>query len=164
MPWLAGMKITAQRLIDFTPHTVEYQSLTANATAVTTTETVALTTGSVVFETGRAYRFTIKGLYQSSVAADQVQVRIRKTNTSGTTYVDSFRLYCPAAGGNTAFYLSNIGVNTSGADITAVVVGTYVRSAGTGNVLIAASATNPAYIEVEDIGDASDFSGATAIT
>jgi hypothetical protein len=35
---------------------------------------------------------------------------------------------------------------------------------GTGNLIIAASATNPTYVEVTDIGLASDYSGATAIT
>lgn len=162
--WLAGNKGTADRLNDNTPHTISYTSLTANSSAVTTTETVALTSASVTFENGRAYRFTFKCLAQSSTAADTVTVRVRKTTTSGTAYIDQVRVYIAAAGANAPVYFQNVCVNTSGADVTAALVGTYVRASGAGNVLIAASSTNVCYIEVEDIGEAADFSGATAIT
>lgn len=164
MTWLAGQKTTAQRLIDNTPHTISYTSLTANTGTTTTTETVALTTASVTFRTGRAYRITLKCLVQSSVAADTVTVRVRKTNLAGTAYIDQVRMYIAAGGGNSPVYFSNICTNASGADITAALVGTYVRASGSGNALIAASTNNVCYIEVQDIGESGDFSGATAIT
>jgi hypothetical protein len=162
--WLAGQKGTADRLNDNTPHTISYTSLTANTSAVTTTETVGLTTASVTFETGRAYRITLKCLVQSSVAADTVTVRVRKTNTSGTAYIDQVRVSIPAGGANAPVYFQNICTNSTSADVTAALVATYVRASGTGNALIAASTSNVTYVEVEDIGLAADFSGAMAIT
>jgi hypothetical protein len=162
--WLAGNKGTAQRLNDNSFFTLTYASIAANATAGTTTELVAITTASVTMRNGRAYRMTFKGLVQSSIAADTVTVRIRKTNISGTVYLDSMRIYIPVAAANAPIYFSNICTNTSGADVTAVLVGTYIRASGTGNVLVAASATHVAFVHVEDVGLATDYSGATAIT
>ncbi|WP_405856114.1 hypothetical protein OG407_07195 [Streptomyces sp. NBC_01515] len=161
--WLSGMRVTADRLNDNTPHTVNYTSITANTPNNTGTEAVALTTASITFRAGRAYRITFKGLAQSSVANDQVTVRVRKTNTSGDVYVDSFRIPIPTAGGNFPFYLANICANTGTSDVTAVLVGTYVRLSGTGNTVLAATTTHVCYVEVEDIGDAGDFAGARAI-
>lgn len=163
MPWRPGQTITPQRLSDNTPHTINYTALTANTANNTGTEAVALTTASITFRAGRAYRVTFKGLAQSSVAADQLTVRVRKTNTSGDVYVDSFRIPIPTAGGNVPFYLANICTNTTSADVSAVLVGTYVRLTGTGNCVLAATTTHVCYVEVEDIGDAVDFAGARAI-
>lgn len=162
--WLSGMRTTADRLNDNTPHTINYTAITANTATNTGTEAVALTTPSITFRAGRAYRITFKGLVQSSVANDQLTVRVHKTNTSGDVYVDSFRLVVPTAAGNSPFYLANICSNTTAADISAVLVGTYVRTSGTGNCLIAATTAHVCYIEVEDIGDAADFAGARPIT
>ena len=163
--WLSGMRTTADRLNDYTPRTISYTALTANTATNTGTEAVALTTASVTFRAGRAYRITFKGLVQSSVANDQVTVRVHKTNTAGDIYVDSFRLVVPTAAGNTPFYLANICSNTTAADVSAVLVGTYVRLTGsTGNCLITATTTHVCYIEVQDIGDAADFANARPIT
>lgn len=165
MTWLAGQKTTAQRLIDNTPHAISYTALTANSATTTTTEAVALTTGSVTFETGRAYRITLKCLVQSSVATDTVTVRVRKTNVSGDVYVEAPRVYTTFGGGSQATYFDNICTNTTGADITAPLALCFVRTTGTGNVLIAAtSTTHVAYVLVEDIGLAADFPSARAIT
>ena len=163
MTWQPGMTITAERLIDNTPHNVSYTAITANTAAVTA-ETVAVTTSSITFRAGRAYRITFKGLAQSSGASDAVTVRVRKTNTSGDVYIDSFRLHIPAAGANVPFYLANICSNSTAADVSAVLVGTYARAAGAGTSLIAATSTHVCYIEVEDIGEAADFPSARAIT
>jgi hypothetical protein len=158
------MAITAQRLLDNTPHTIEYSAITANTATNTGVEAVAVTTSSINFRAARAYKITFKGLAQSSVANDQVTVRVRKTNTSGDIYVDSFRLTIPTGGGNVPFYLSNICTNSTAADVSAVLVGTYVRLTGTGNSLIAATSTHVCYVEVEDIGEAADYLSARAIT
>lgn len=161
----AGVILTPQRLLDNIPRTISYTAITANTAASTGTELVALTTSSITFRAGRAYRITFKGLVQSSVANDQLTVRVRKTNTSGDVYVDSFRLPILTANGNFPFYLANICSNTTSADVSAVLVGTFVRlSGGTGNCLIAATSTHVCYIEVEDIGDAADYPSARAIT
>ncbi|MFJ9382094.1 hypothetical protein [Streptomyces sp. NPDC101455] len=162
--WLSGMRTTADRLNDNTPRTINYTPITANTATNTGTEAVALTTPSITFRTGRAYRITFKGLAQSSVANDQLTVRVHKTNTAGDIYVDSFRIVVPTVNGNTPFYLANICANTSGADVSAVLVGTYLRLSGTGNALLAATTSHVCYIEVEDIGDAADFAGARPIT
>ncbi|MGW1324782.1 hypothetical protein ACWD64_19845 [Streptomyces antibioticus] len=164
MAWRPGQRITPQRLLDNTPHTISYTAITANTSTATTTEAVAVTTPSITFRAGRAYRITFKGLAQSSVAADTVTVRVRRTSTSGDIYVDSFRLPIPANATNVPFYLSNICTNGTSSDITVALVGTYVRASGTGNVLLAATTTHVCYIEVEDIGEATDFVAARAIT
>lgn len=162
--WLAGQRATAQRLNDNAPFTLNYTSIISNTATATTTELVAITTPSMTLRNGRAYRMTFKGLVQSSVAGDMVTVRIKKTNTSGTVYLDSMRIYVGNAAANSPAYFSNICTNTSGSDVTAALVGTYVRASGTGNVLIAATGTHVAYLHIEDIGIASDHSGAVAIT
>lgn len=162
--WLAGQKTTAQRLNDNAPFTANYTSLTANSAAATTATVVAITTPSITFRDGRAYRVIFKGLAQSSVAADQIQVQVKKTNSAGASYVDSFRIQAPSAGGNTAFYLANVITNTTGFDIVAPLVGCVLRVAGgTGNVILAASTNNIAYIHVEDIGSALDYPSAHAM-
>lgn len=164
MALTAGTILTPQKLLDAIPRTISYTAITANTGTSTGTETVALTTASVTFRTGRAYRITFKGLVQSSAAADQVTVRVRKTNTSGDVYIDSFRLVVPTAGGNTPFYLANICANSTSADVSAVLVGTFARIVGSGNSLISATGTHVCYVEVEEIGDAADFPSARAIT
>lgn len=160
----AGSILTPQRLLDNIPRTISYTANTANTSTATGTELVAITTSSVTFRAGRAYRVIFKGLAQSSAAGDTVTVRVRKTNTSGSIYLDSFRLYVAVAATNTPFYLGNICTNTTSADVSAVLVGTYVRVGGSGNVLLAATGTHVSYIEVQDIGDATDYANATAIT
>lgn len=140
------------------------QSIVANTSTVTTTETVAITTGSINFLAGRAYRIIIKGLAQSSVAADRVQLKVRKTNTSGAIYLDTMSaLVIPANTTNVMYYLGNEIRNLTASTITATLVMTYVRQSGTGNARIAADATNPAYVEVEDIGLASAYTDAVAM-
>lgn len=160
----AGQRISADMLSYRPPYTVAYAPLAANTSTTTTTETVAITTGSITFENGRAYRITLKCLAQSSVSGDTVMLRVRKTNTSGTAFIDQNRKYIPANSANTPCHFSNICSNTTGADITDVLVATYQRSSGTGNSLIAASAGNVAYILVEDVGPAGDYTSAQAIT
>lgn len=163
-PVYAGQIIDADMLTFRPPYTVAFVPIMANTSAVTTTETVAITSPSITFEDGRAYRITLKCLAQSSVASDTVMLRVRKTDTSGTAYIDQNRKYIPANGANAPAHFSNIASNTTGSDITAVLVATYQRASGSGNVLIAASANNVAYILVEDVGDAGDYVNAQAIT
>lgn len=160
--WLAQVYNPLNWLYNNTPQVVSYTAITANTSTTTTTEAVAITTPSITFTNGHAYRITYKGL-AAGTASDQGQMRVRKTNTSGTAYIDGFRQQIFS--GNTMFNLQNICANNSGADISAVLVGTYqLVTGGTGNVSVAASTNNVAYILVEDMGPSSNFTNATAIT
>lgn len=160
----AGQRISADMLTFRPPYAVAYARITAN-TAGATAETVWVTSGAVTFKSDRAYRVTLKALIQGN-SADKATLRVRKTDLSGSVFLDTFHQNIAVTGSNTLVYASNICTNTSGADVTATaLVGTFQRSSGTGgNVLIAASSTHSAYIEVQDIGPASDYSTATAIT
>ncbi|MEV5953722.1 hypothetical protein AB0M11_08085 [Streptomyces sp. NPDC051987] len=160
--WLAQVYNPLVYLYNYTPQVLSYTAITANTSTTTTTELVAITTPSITFQNGRAYRITYKGLGIGTTTGDNGQFRVRKTNTSGTAYIDGFRTYLFA--GNTMFNLQNICANNSGADITAALVGTYALASGGGTVAVAASTNNVAYILVEDMGISSNFTNATAIT
>lgn len=160
--WLAQVYNPLNYLFNYSPQLVSYTAMNANSSTTTTTEAVAITTGSITFQNGRAYRITYKGIGAGTVNGDLGQFRVRKTNTSGTAYLDSFGLYLN--NGNSLFSLQNIAANNSGGDITAALVGTYVRYSGTGSVSVGASTNNAAFILVEDMGVASNFPNATAIT
>jgi hypothetical protein len=166
MAWVAGNRTTADRLNDNHPRTIDYSAIIANtAISTSTTELVAITTPTITFRNGRAFRVTYKGVAANTVAADQIGLRIRKTNsTTNPMLLDSFRVALGAAG-SYLFYFANIVINTSGADIAVPLVGTFYRvTGGTGNISIIASATSPAYLETEDIGLSSDFPNATTMT
>lgn len=133
-------------------------------TGTASAETVYITKAGVVFRQGRAYRITVKGFFSSSVANDRIQLRVRKTNVTGTVYLNTgIGPTTPAASTSTAFYFQNVCRNTSGGDLTQTLVATFQRQAGTGNLAIAAGASDPAYLHVEDIGAAADFSPACQI-
>lgn len=163
---LAGQLITADMWNRRAPVLKSYSAINANTSTTTTTEVTAITTPSITFESGRAYRITYKGLVNSSVSGDTVRLRVHRTDNAGTTCIDSMNSgVAPINGadGNGLFNFDNVITNTTGADITAPLIGTYNRQSGTGNVRLAASATHAAYIEVWDVGPASDFPGATAL-
>lgn len=162
--WLGGQDVTVDRLNDNHPRTIMYTGITANTATTTTTEVTAITTSSFTMRNNRAFRVTAKALINSSVGADSSTIRIRRTDTTGATLLDTQRIYNTIASANSLCYAQNIFTNTTGSDITDVLVLDYFRASGTGNVLIAASASQVAYIEVEDIGVAADFPSATAIT
>lgn len=163
--WLAGQKITAGRENDNAPFTVNFTTITAASTTTTGPETIAMTTPNLTFRNNRAYRITYKGGLATNTGNQQGTVLVRKTNLTGAAYITGFRMFLPASG-TIPFYLGNVCTNTSGADITAVLVGTFALTVAvtSGVVNIAASASGPCYIHVEDIGLASDYAGATALT
>jgi hypothetical protein len=165
-PILAGMRATADRINDAHPRTIAYQAITSNTSgSSSTSDTAWVTTGAVTFRAGRAYRMTLKALIQGN-AADKATLRIRKNTTSGSVYLDTFHQNIAVSSSNTLVYASNICVNNTGADVTATaLLGTWSRSSGSAAaVLVAASATHVAYVQVEDIGIAADFPSATPIT
>lgn len=143
---------------------VDRVARTSNTSTVTGTEAVALTSNSVTFFAGRAYRVKVKGVVQSDVTGDTVQLRVRKTDPSGAIYLDTFTSYrVNVAGDNTIFSPENAIRNDSGADVSAALVLTYARGSGTGNVRVAADAVNPAYLEIWDIGASADYPSANEI-
>lgn len=140
-----------------------------NVTGVTTTETQIMDTGDITWRAGRAYRieFCVYGL--SSVAFDNLQIRMRRDTTGGTLWHDYFSaIYCDDAGGsnNVPFHASKIMRRTAGTDLTGVgVVITGNRFQGTGTVAFNQSATTgQCYVHVTDIGEEWRFGGAMAIT
>lgn len=143
----------------------DFTAITANAATITTTETVGITSGSVGFLTGRTYRATVRAWVQSSVTGDAIQTRLRKTNAAGQQLFDTFRT-AVITGANTQSSVSYEAIfkNTSGATVTAALAVTYVRALGTGNVFMGANATNPSWIQIEDIGPAADYPSVNAIT
>lgn len=141
-----------------------YSQQTANS-ATFTTEAVVMTVTNVLFRTGRAYRLQVKGNGSSSVVNDRVQYRVRKTNVTGITYLNSgIGTQVLAANLAHGFCFENIAVNTSGSDLTQTVVVTGQRQAGTGNCFINGSAVDPWYLHIEDIGAAVDYPSACPIT
>lgn len=165
--WLAGQAETADRSNDLHPRTINFAAITATTgTSASTTEMAAITSPSITFRNGRAFRVTFKGNAIITVANDQAELRIRKTDTvTNPALLDSFRSPTGAAAGTYGFYYQNIFINTSGSDIAVPLVATFARvTGGTGNVSIFASALFPAYVETEDIGSSDDFTGAATMT
>lgn len=163
--WVAGQEVTADDLNNRATITVLYAAITSNTGTTTTAEATAITAGGVTFKNGRAYRINIKALIQSSIAADTVTMRVRQNTTSGNTYLDTQRIYIPVASANVLYCGFNIITNTTGADVVATaMLLDYLRASGTGNVLIAASTSQVAYLHIEEIGAATDFPSATAIS
>lgn len=135
----------------------------STATSASTTELVAVTLPSDTYLAGRAYEVKIKCFASSTVAADQVGIRVHKGTTAGTTLLDvesSGRI--PTAGENYWVEASNI-LAVGGSNVTTALVLSYFRRSGTGNCRLVASGANPAYIEMRDVGLATDYPGATTL-
>ncbi|WP_299542010.1 hypothetical protein [uncultured Streptomyces sp.] len=126
-------------------------------------EGIWITTPAITFKASRAYRITVKGLLAPTATGSEGQVRVRKGALGGQLLFDSFRMTVPATG-NYAFLFGNIITNSTGAAITAPIVGTVARSSGTANFTVNGSAVSPSYLHVEDVGPASDFNGSTSLS
>ncbi|WP_327268818.1 hypothetical protein OG233_14170 [Streptomyces sp. NBC_01218] len=161
----AGERIIASVENARAPFTLNYSAINTDtpSSGINTTETVWLTTPSLTFKAGRAYRVTVKALVQLSAATTEAQLRVRKGALGGTLLYDSWRIASPGQS-NYGVELSSIFANATGANIVTAAVATIQRASGAGNVLVAASVTSPAYLHFEDMGPASDFSGAIALT
>ena len=147
-------------------HTVAFQPITSTAGPTTSgTQQAGITTASITFKSGRAYQITYKGTMLTNASSDQGSFEVHKgTATGSPTYINSGRLQSAATAGSVGFYLANIVVN-NGADVTAVLVGTYHRASGSSGTGVAlfGSTTNPSYIQVEDVGPASDYPSASPV-
>jgi hypothetical protein len=137
---------------------------TVSNSAAATIETVYLTSSTMILKNGRAYRVTLSHLL-SGTQPDLGRLFVKRTNTGGSVLFDNQAIAIPRSGNNGRITESNIATNTTGADISTVLVATFQRVTGTaGNLSVPASTTSPAYLHVEDVGPASDFSPATPIT
>jgi hypothetical protein len=161
--WQAGQTISVQTLLDNTPHSVSYTSNAVGSGGVTS-ETVFITSSSFTMRNGRAYRVEIKGLLMGT-SPDTARLWVRRTNVTGTPLLDTQRVAIPSSGSNGQVGFFNTCSNSTGSDITDVVVWTLARGSGSAaTVSIPASSTSPAYLEVCDIGAATEYPNATAIT
>lgn len=135
----------------------------SSATGAVSAETVALTATSAVLKTGRAYRIQVRGLAQNNTNGTGVRVRVRKTNTTGAVWLDSFTVTTPVGGANYQYSNQQVVTNVSGATITANLVMTYA-SVGGGNSILNTGGGCYTTFEVIDIGDAASFSTAQTVT
>lgn len=166
----AGNWIALGRLAVSEP-LVSVTSITANAaTTASTTEVAIITTPSLTLRNGRAYRFELRGLIQHATVnvTDVVVFRLRRTSTVGTQIrnlgcVGVTNRATAARNGNVN--VTHIGTNTTGADITGAVLATYSWDTGsTATFTFAATAATPGTLIITDIGPASAYAGAGAIT
>ncbi|MEU1863694.1 hypothetical protein [Streptomyces gardneri] len=140
-----------------------YARITASTTATaSTTDLVAVALPSATYLAGRAYRVGIKCFVSSTVANDEVAIRVRKGTATGSVLLD-IEATGTVIRANQNYWVqcSNI-VAVGASNITDALAMTYCRRNGTGNVRVVAAAVNPAFIHVEDVGLASGHPGATA--
>ncbi|MER7953070.1 hypothetical protein ABTY59_37395 [Streptomyces sp. NPDC096079] len=142
---------------------LSYVNVTAS-TALGAGEAIGVTSDSTLFELGRAYRITLHYQGSGNTANDEVGFRIRRTNLAGNSIFDTLRTHrLNAASAIVNGESSQVVTNQTGANLTTVIVGTVYRAAGAGNVQWFANAANPTWIEIQDIGAASDYPGARAL-
>ncbi|MFB7359662.1 hypothetical protein [Streptomyces gardneri] len=143
-----------------------FTAIQANSGTTTTTEIATITTPSTTFKAGRAYRVTYHGLLLSSVANDIVRARVWRGSIggSGVSLVDSINTHqIPIANQQVLMDMQAIVTNSTASDITATLIATILRASGTGNVQVIANSSNPAWLDVRDIGLATDYPSARAL-
>jgi hypothetical protein len=138
-------------------------SIASSAAIGTTTETVVLTSGSFTYRAGRAYRAEVTGLITASAAGGDAQFRLRKgSTTAGLLLSSTGATACPIAGRNYQAsgwtYFTVPGV----LDVTTTL--NYALTATGGNITQFASATTPRLMTVYDVGAASDYPNAPALS
>ncbi len=142
---------------------VAFNAIQANTATTTTTEIAAITTPTITFAAGRAYRISYHGLLLSSVANDIVRCRVWRSaiGGSGISLVDSINAHqIPIANQQVLMDMTQIITNSTASNISSILIGSVLRASGTGNVQVIANANNPAWVEVEDIGAATDYPSA----
>lgn len=136
---------------------------TTSSAAFGTTEAIILTVSNFVFEARRAYKIAFGGGWDdASGTPTRVNPRIRKTNASGTMWIDfgwqplgSFASGTVWGNRNPAGYVRR----AADTDLTA----TFVLSAlvDTGTLVHFANSTLRRWLVIEDVGSDADF-GTTA--
>lgn len=152
-----GQKVRASDLsLVFAP-IVGYSLRDTSGTTTTTTEKTYLRVDDISIVAGQSYEiFTSPLIIESSVAADLVQVILR-ISTAGAATTSSTQLTLLAQPSKSASAAQNTAVlaftyNSLVTSTTASILISYLRSAGTGNVRINASADIPAQVTMKWIG------------
>lgn len=144
MTFAAGQKVRAIEL-----NKLIRRIATTNRTTTPSTFTAETVTDTVSADlvTGRTYGIWWFAQCQSSVANDQVGIKIREDSVSGTILANQRAPVLVSSG--TAYpiaqYVEFVAVSTANKTF----VGTMVRSVGTGNITAGASANQQATIYVE---------------
>jgi hypothetical protein len=122
--------------------------------AIGATETVAMTVSSATFRAFRAYRMIMEASFTSSVAAQDVLFRLRKTNTAGQQ-IQVARFYANLAA---VSYSGNwsCGFIVGSSDVTATMVLTATGGA-TWNAVITGAGTSPRSVTIYDVGDSTSY-------
>ena len=127
---------------------VAYASVTADQGSITTEADLTGLSISWTSLAGRYYRISAECFFKSSVANDFANLSI--TNLTPTAIQQS-QVYCPST---TVVVKTACSVVVQPGAVTASYKLRASRASGTGNITMSAGATNPAFILVEDIGNA----------
>lgn len=121
--------------------------VTTDSANITTTETVVMTVAAPVV-TGRIYRVRFAADLAGSVAGDQHFIKIREDSVSGGAI--NFRRYRVEDTDNFPWGPIEVEYTADATEDKTFVV-TLVREAGTGNIRLDATTSNPAYLYVDYI-------------
>lgn len=152
-----GQKMRASDLALVFAPIVGFGERVSNGTTTTTVEKTFLRVDDISITAGQAYDiFTTPLIFESSVAADEIQVVLR-ISTAGAATTSSTQLTLLAQASKTASLAQHtqglaITYNALVTSTTASILLSYVRAAGTGNVRVNASADIPAQITMKWIG------------
>lgn len=124
-----------------------YASVTANQGSITAETDLTGLSVTVTCAASRRIRITLRTQVYSSVAGDNVGVRIKE----GTTTLDDVNVTAVQANTQLLCYVQAVVTPTAGAHTYKASVR---RSTGTGSITNLAATTAPAFILVEDIGAA----------
>lgn len=141
-----------------------FVSSTSASSNFTTSDATVLQINSVVFRAGRAYRVEFYGGWNdASGAPTLVNPKIKKTNSSGTLWVDFGWLPMVNGVANiSAFGATGFVRRTAATDLTADVHLTAVTNTGTANMF--SNTTLLRWLEIRDIGAASKYSNVFDVT
>ena len=140
--------LTATNLNKLAGGWLGYAQITADQTGITTEVDVTSASLTVTVPASRLIRISFWGVVYSSVAGDTAEVKIKESTTV-------------LGGGLTAALLTNASGIFAYTLVSAPSAGshtykaTIARATGTGNVVLACSATRPAHFVVEDLGPSS---------
>ena len=161
-----SLTVTNDLIVDGTSQGRGYVSSTTSGTGsgpignvVTTVHTLA----NITFKAGRAYKASFGTAVESSLDGVLCRFGIRKTNASGTGLWD-FADY-PTFGLSDAHVGGDGYIRRNAAtDLVATIVLTLQTITGGQTTTLLANSTGPRFFLLEDVGSASQYSFATAIT
>lgn len=143
---VSGTAITAANHIKFPGGWIGYNEVTANQTGITAT--TDLTTLTVAVTVGASRRIRISGEIGHERSVNDGVTRL-SINEGATTLTFADAAVRAAAEGSVRIFCSCVLTPSTGAHTYKL---TLARANGTGTVSLTASATNPAFILVEDLG------------